>query len=286
MTATTIPPSTFPLFSSLALELRTKILEESLPSEFPPALYLYKKGCWHPRIFTESDPGYCDKVGENVSTEDLNRKLEFRHDLLDNILVQTPLLFVNHEARKITLSWARNHGIETCGDPLFPRLSLPFNPIRDILYVSADRWDDLFVEPYQRSINDDMIGLNHGIFNEVKRLAVPKSMLGVYFAMASFNELSDYYSIEALYVVTNTPLGLCSADDGSNVQSRWERENLPSWVFLSDSDGSSLQLKERRENEDDELYLLSKDIVQYLTPRFIAKSPSIREIRPVLAVKG
>ncbi|TEY35783.1 hypothetical protein BOTCAL_0579g00060 [Botryotinia calthae] len=238
MTATTISPSTFPLFSSLALELRTKIWEESLPSEFPPALYSYKKGCWQPRIFTKSDPGYCDKVSENVSTEGLNRKFEFRHDLLDNIHVQTPLLFVNHEAWKITLTWARNHGIETCGDPLLPRLSLPFNPIRDILHVSADRWDDLFLEPHQRSSKDDMIGLTHEIFNEVKRLAVPKSMLGVYFAMASFDGLSDHYNIEAL------------------------------------------------ENEHDEIYLLSKDIVQYLTPRFIANSPSIGEIRPVLAVKG
>ncbi|KAM0312740.1 hypothetical protein ACHAO8_006021 [Botrytis cinerea] len=286
MTATTISPSTFPLFSSLAFELRTKILEESLPSKFPPALYFYKEGCWHPRIFTKSDPGYSDKVSENVSTEDLNRKLEFRHDLLDNITVRMPLLFVNHEARKITLTWARNRGIETCGDTLFPRLSLPFSPIRDILYVSANRWDDLFDEPYQRSIKDDMIGLNHGIFNEVKRLAVPKSMLGVFFAMDTFNELSDYYSIEELYFVMNTPLGLCSVDDGSNVQSGRERENLPSWVFLSDSDGSSLQLKESRENEDEELYLLSKNVAQYLTPGFIANSPSIREIRPVLAVKG
>ncbi|EMR87838.1 hypothetical protein BcDW1_3540 [Botrytis cinerea BcDW1] len=249
MTATTISPSTFPLFSSLALELRAKILEESLPSEFPPALYFYKEGCWHPRIFTKSDLGYSDKVSENVSTEDLNSKLEFRHDLLDNITVRMPLLFVNHEARKITLTWARNHGIETCGDTLFPCLSLPFNPIRDILYVSVNRWDDLFDEPYQRSIKDDMIGLNHRIFNEVQRLAVPKSMLGVSFAMDTFNELSDYYRIEEL-------------------------------------DGSSLQLKESRENEDEELYLLSKDVAQYLTPGFIANTPSIREIRPVLAVKG
>ncbi|KAM0158842.1 hypothetical protein ACHAQE_005334 [Botrytis cinerea] len=120
----------------------------------------------------------------------------------------------------------------------------------------------------------------------VKRLAVPKSMLEVFFAMDTFNELSDYYRIEEMYVVINTPLGLCSVDDGSNVQSGWERENLPSWVFLSDSDGSSLQLKESRENKDEELYLLSKDVAQYLTPGFIANSPSIREIRPVLAVKG
>ncbi|TGO44486.1 hypothetical protein BCON_0510g00010 [Botryotinia convoluta] len=238
MTATTTSPSTFPLFSSLALELRTQIWQESLPSEFPPALYFYKKGCWQPRIFTESDPGYCDEVSEQFSTEDLNRNFEFRYDLLDNIEIQTPLLFVNHEARKITLTWARRHGIEICGDPLFPRLSLPFNSVRDILYVSADQWDELFIEPHDRSSEEDMIDLTHGIFNEVKRLAVPESMLGVYFSMASFDGLSDYYNIEAL------------------------------------------------DNEDDRIHLLTKEISRYLTPEFITNSPSIHEIRPVLAVKG
>ncbi|KAF7892034.1 hypothetical protein EAF00_008336 [Botryotinia globosa] len=125
MTATT-SPSTFPLFSSLAPELRTKIWQDSLPSVLPPALYFYKRGCWQPRILPNLT---------QVTTTELN--LEFRHDLLDNIHVQTPLLFVNHEARKITLIWAHSHGIEICGDPICPRLSFPFNPVRDILYLPA-----------------------------------------------------------------------------------------------------------------------------------------------------
>lgn len=110
---------------------------------------------------------------------------------------------MNHEARKITLTWACSHGIEICGDPLFPRLSLPFNPIRDILYVSADLCDEIYVEPYIRSFEEDMIDLTHGTFNE-----------------------------------------------------------------------------------DDQDHLLTKEISRHLTPEFIASSPSIREIRLVLAVRG
>ncbi|THV44669.1 hypothetical protein BGAL_0597g00040 [Botrytis galanthina] len=286
MTATTTSPSTFPLFSSLAPELRIQIWQESLPSEFPPALYFYKRGCWQPRIFTESDPGYYDGVSEQSTTEDLNRNMEFCYDLLDSIHVQTPLLFVNHEARKITLTWACSHGIEICGDPLFPRLSLPFNPIRDILYVSADLWDEIYVEPYIRSFEEDMIDLTHGTFNEVKRLALPESMLGIYFASDSFERLSEYYNIEVLYIIINEPIGLRSVDDDLHVQSRWECENLPSCTFLLDSERSVFELKVDGDNEDDQDHLLTKEISRHLTPEFIASSPSIREIRLVLAIRG
>ncbi|KAF7950085.1 hypothetical protein EAE96_007385 [Botrytis aclada] len=285
MTATTTSPSTFHHFSSLALELRTQIWEESLPSEFLLALYFYKRGCWQPRIFTESDPSYYDGVCEHYSTEDLNRNFEFRYDLLDNIHFQTPLLFVNHEARKITLTWARRHGIEICGDPLFPRLSRPFNPVRDILYVSADQLDELFIEPHDRSSEEDMIDLTHGIFNEVKRLAVPESMLGVYFSMATSDGLSDHFYIEVLYIIINTPLDLRSVDDDLHVQSRWECENFQLCTFLLNSNKSAFELKESEENEDDQIQLLAKEFSRYLTPEFITNSPSVREVRLVLDVK-
>ncbi|KAF7917183.1 uncharacterized protein EAE98_010288 [Botrytis deweyae] len=286
MISITTTPSTFPLFSSLALELRTQIWQESLPWEFPPALYFYKKGCWQARIFTESDPGYCNEVSEQFGTEDLNRNLEFRYDLLDNFHVQTPLLFVNHEARKITLTWARSHGIEICGDPLFPRLSLPFNTVRDILYLPAAEGFDFFMEPHNRASEEGMTNLTHGVFNEVKRLAVPESGLKAYFVMASFNGFSKYYNIEALYVIINTRLGLCSIDDDLHVQSRWECESLPLCTFLLDSKRSVFELKENGYNEDDQIRLLTQEISRHLTPEFITRSPSIREIRLVLAVKG
>ncbi|TGO31881.1 hypothetical protein BHYA_0390g00040 [Botrytis hyacinthi] len=294
MPATTTSPSTFSLFSSLALELRTQIWQESLPSEFSPALYFYKRGCWKPRIFTESDPGYYDGVGEQSSTEDLNRNLEFRYDLLDNIHVLTPLLFVNHEARKITLTWARSHGIEICGDPLFPRLSLLFNPIRDILYVPADHLHEFFMEPVDRSYEKDMIHLTHGIFNEVKRFAVLEAKLGCHIAMGNFDGLSDNYNTELLYVIINTPLGLRSVDDDLHVQTRWGCASLPSCTFILDSNRSAFELKGDGENEDEQIHLLPQEISRnltqaisrHLTPEFITKSPSIREIRPVFAVKG
>ncbi|KAF7889421.1 uncharacterized protein EAF01_010914 [Botrytis porri] len=285
-TTTTTSPSTFPLFSRLAVELRTEIWKESLPSEFPPALYFYKRGCWQPRIFTESDPGYCDEVSEKFSTKDLNRNFEFRYDLLDNILVPTPLLFVNHEARKITLTWAHSHGIEIYGDPTFPRLSLPFNPLRDILYVSPDKLDDLFIEPHDRSSEADMINLTHGTFNGVKRLAVPESMLGVYFPMATFDGLSDYYNFEAIYVIINRPPGLRSVDNDFHVQSRWECEDLPSCTFVFDSKRSVFELNDNEDNEGDQLYLWTQEAEEYLTPEFITNSPSVREIQLVEAVKG
>lgn len=62
---------------------------------------------------------------------------------------EVPLLFVNREARGIALAWVREQGIEIRPRehrqyPIFVR---PFDPMRDVLYVALDKWDDLLREP-------------------------------------------------------------------------------------------------------------------------------------------
>lgn len=49
------------------------------------ALYPWKKGCWYRRRLHKSDEGW-------DPNEDLNLKLDFRHDLLDQVQVKI-LLF-------------------------------------------------------------------------------------------------------------------------------------------------------------------------------------------------
>lgn len=101
MAATTPVISTFPLFSALPFELRDRIWREALPHPAGPTLYFYRgRGCWVPRLLTESDPGF-------IPGDD-GLAFEFRTDRLghDN-QYNLPLVFVNHEARKVALAWLR-----------------------------------------------------------------------------------------------------------------------------------------------------------------------------------
>ncbi|KAJ8062850.1 hypothetical protein OCU04_008105 [Sclerotinia nivalis] len=284
-TTTTTTPSTFPLFSNLVFELRCQIWREALPSEFSPALYFYKKGCWQPRIFTESDPGYCDEVSENYSSEDLNRNFEFRFNLLDKIQFQTPLMFVNHEARDIVLSWARTVGLEICGGTLTPRLALPFNPARDILYVPLEQWDEFYVEPYDRSFEEDMIDISHGTFSEVTRLAVPEELFDK--DINALEELSRYYySIEVLYIIIDTPAELRSVDNGMHVQSRWECRKFPNWAYIWNDEEQIFKASDERILGCGFPEEMISKVCERLGEEIISESGSIREVQPVFVVKG
>ncbi|KAJ8070054.1 hypothetical protein OCU04_000453 [Sclerotinia nivalis] len=129
--ATTTTLSPFPRFMELALELRNQIWSDALPEKIDTALYLYTKGRWHPLYLTSPDP-YNEYDHEN---DIFNLRVEFRHDLLDQVQVHTPLVFVNHEAREIATAWAHKQGFvvkENKGRSVFGR---PFNPESDVLYV-------------------------------------------------------------------------------------------------------------------------------------------------------
>ncbi|TGO44134.1 hypothetical protein BOTNAR_0929g00010 [Botryotinia narcissicola] len=142
------------------------------------------------------------------------------------------------------------------------------------------------MEPHNRSSEEDIINLTPGIFNEVKRLAVTESGLEAYSVMATSNGFSDHYRIEALYIIIKKPRSLLPVDDDLHVQSRWECASLPSCAFILDSNRSVFELKGKRGNEDEQRHLLTQEISRHLTPEFITNSPSLREIRPVSAVKG
>jgi hypothetical protein len=95
--------TTFPLFSSLAPELRIQIWRDALPDRIKPALFFYRgQGCWCPRHLTEADNGWVPPEGE------LNLGLDFRTDLLgDDNQFRVPIYFVNREAHSIALAWLR-----------------------------------------------------------------------------------------------------------------------------------------------------------------------------------
>lgn len=173
MAAAATNSSTFPLFSSLALELRNQIWRDALPNKVGPALYFYRKGCWCPRHLLQSDEEYDPKNHE------LNLNFEFRHDLLDVVQFKVPLFFVNREARNIALAWVREHGIEIRAreNRQSPVFVCPFNPIRDVLYIALDKWDEFLREPDDRCFQPDLLEQFINVKPaDVTRIAVPEAL--------------------------------------------------------------------------------------------------------------
>lgn len=213
-------PSTFPLFSWLPPELRCQIWREVLPDKFGPALYFYKKGCWCPWRAIGGQYTFTHSV-ENLD-------YQFRRGLRNAIHFEMPLMFVNREARDIALAWAQPEGIAMLArdkqDPVFAR---PFNPVRDILYVPLEYWDDLL---------DDLDGLAEGQGHQgradvyradirrykwgLERITVPKSLLRW---EHSRRELVSYngYGRE-LYVILEPHPDFPPGEDPTEIRVRWD----------------------------------------------------------------
>jgi hypothetical protein len=173
MAAAATNSSTFPLFSSLAPELRDQIWRDALPDKVGPALYFYREGCWCPRYLLPSDEEY------DPQDHDLNLNFEFRHDLLDVVQFEVPLFFVNREARDIALAWVREHGIEIRAreDRQSPVFVCPFNPIRDVLYIALDKWDEFLREPDDRGFQPDLVERLMTVKSaDVPCIAVPEAL--------------------------------------------------------------------------------------------------------------
>lgn len=167
MAAVATTSSIFALFSSLPLELRDQIWRAALPDEIPPALYFYKKGGWCPT--DENDP-------EN---DESNVNFKYRHDLLDVVQLEVPLFFVSREARRIALAWVREHGIEIRAreDRRSPVFVCPFNPVRDVLYIAVDKWNEFLCEPHDRMCQPDMVEKYiHSEAVNITRIAIPEEL--------------------------------------------------------------------------------------------------------------
>lgn len=105
---TSSPSPIFLRFLHLPAELRLRIWHDVLSERDVPALFSYKKRCW--RTVKSVD----DEHTARYQNPDLNhfRQKEFRHNLLDPVQVRIPLASVNHEARLISIDWAKKHEIE------------------------------------------------------------------------------------------------------------------------------------------------------------------------------
>lgn len=272
--------STFPLFTSLPPELRDQIWHDALPDKAGPALSFYKKGCWCPRYLSESDEGYDAKNDEN------NLKFEFRHDFLDDIQFEIPLIYVNREARDLALAWVRERGIEIRPRegrqyPVFVR---PFDPMRDALYVALDKWDDFLREPDDRLFERDLIDELVDSKPDLTLLAVPIALLRN--EVASLVEMFRYHcNLKVLLIIVDPQPDLQSADKDAKVQHRWDFESTQGGAFFWNDDRGSFDSVNSEDIGDEAVYRLMEEASRVLGEGFATEHIHSFEVRPVCAVR-
>ncbi|PSN73235.1 hypothetical protein BS50DRAFT_568814 [Corynespora cassiicola Philippines] len=226
--ANQIAPSEFPHFSGLPLELRDQIWLESLNPQPGPALYFYKKGCWHPRTLTESEPGYYAEDPE------LNLFLEFRYSMLNDAILDAPIFHVNREARRVAKRWFREHGIEIrhrndVAEPIFVR---SFAPEHDALYVAPEQLHDFICEPIDRSFEPDFLNRTFSFMPHCERIALSNALLQEQpKALSEIFEMT--YTPSVVLIIFGLQPDQSFVDDGMNVQRCWEfrtvREEALTW---------------------------------------------------------
>lgn len=280
MAAAATNSSTFPLFSSLALELRNQIWRDALPDKAGPALYFYRKGCWCPRRLSKSDEGYDPENDEN------NLNFEFRHDLLDDVQFEVPLVFVNREARGIALAWVREQGIEIRPreDRQYPAFVRPFDPMRDALYIVLDKWDDFLCEPDDRLSQPDLFEQLVDIKPDLTRIAVPEALL--LSEVATLSEMFRYFfHLKVLFIIVDAQPDLQSADNDMKVQRRWEFESTQGGAFFWNDDRGGFDFGDSEYIGDEALYRLIEEANKGLGEGLAKNHIRSFEVRPVLAVR-
>ncbi len=281
MAAATINHSSFPQFSALAPELRNQIWADALP-DIGPALYSYRKGCWCPRRLSKSDAEY------DPENEEHNLSFQFRHDLLDDVQFEMPLLLVNQEARSIASAWIRAQGtkIRPCRDREYPVFIRLFDPMRDALYIPLEKWDDFLREPYDRQSEPDLLDKLLDCRSDMIRIAVPEALIRN--EGETLPEIFQWsFNLRQLLIVADTQPELRSMDNDLKVQRPWEFESTQGGVFFWDNKRGSFDLRESKNIGDEALHrLLEGSINNIIGQGLIDNRICSFEIRPVIAIKS
>lgn len=280
MAAAATNSSIFPLFPRLCPELRNQIWRDALPDRIGPALYSYKKGSWCPRRLTESDEEY------DPDDDESNLNFEYRHDLLDNVQYDLPLVFVSREARGIALAWVRQQGIETRSreDRRYPVFERSFDSMRDALYISLDTWGDFLNEQYDRQGEPDLLFKLVNVVADITYIAVPEVLLRS--EIGSLYEMIWLFPrIEVLFIIIDAPPNLQRADNEMNMQRRWELESTQGGSFFWNLDSGSFDSGNSEYIGHEAIYRLIEKANKEGLGRELAYHQIRRfEVRPVIAV--
>ncbi|TEY60587.1 hypothetical protein BOTCAL_0180g00230 [Botryotinia calthae] len=210
-----ITATTFPRFMSLAIELRSQIWRDALPDNIEPALYQFKRGCWHPVFLSESDYQY--RSWDEVE----NLRLQFFEEMLGNVQIKTPLVSVNYEAREIAVNWAHEMGFfvqEIGGYPIF---SCPFDPEHDMLYIPPGQEISAKTEPVDILTEFELTDTPPCYRIDVENFAVAESTI-LKHNLPVLGNMFSYSPMQTLTIIIGSPPKIRSAGNDSKLQERWE----------------------------------------------------------------
>ncbi|CAI6333582.1 unnamed protein product [Periconia digitata] len=253
--------SQFRYFPMLAAELRNQIWELSLPVTTNPGLSPYKPGCW---------------IASGTAVPGL--AIEFAHDRLRPILFQLPMAHVNHEARSIALTFARQQGLKLYrhGErgPIYTR---HFDPKKDAMFIGEDQLVTVLVDFDNRLSEPDLIRRTVETVSFVEKIAIPKSCIqSMLPKMPAVMELF-YYTRTLLTVVGSTP------PDHANL-TQWEFFGVPGAICR----WSHTWRRFEWSSDDGRLdCVISRwEIPVGALEEFSSNNTGVLEIRPVRAVRN
>lgn len=239
-----------------------------------------KKECWCPRHLQKSDPGW-------EPNEDLNLRLDFRHDLLDHIEVEIPLFFVNWEARQAALAWMHKQNITLhfCKDKQCWVFTRPFDQTMDTLYISMDDITGFFIEPIDRLDEPDIFGQSIFVATDVTQIAAPAALFQD--DVSFLPELFEWYSVLKRLFVVIDPQPCWGHYDRPQVQGqRWEVKQTLGRIFVYNHSNRRFDSHDGNSEAGDEtLYRQIEEACGYLSEMAARNKCDDLEIRPVFAAR-
>ncbi|KAM0255637.1 hypothetical protein ACHAQJ_005562 [Trichoderma viride] len=211
----------FHRFPSFPLELRLQIWRETLPVIDGITLHGYKKGCWG--LEQHLELGSSDPPCLSAST---SLTLDFRHDLLNDVYIDLPIVFVNREARGAALAWAKQQGIKMHFSEEKNRhvFVLPFDPVRDVLFINTHQWEEFCLEPVDLLSQPDLRGETITSSPEVTQVALPHTAFSDDVPIL-LDLLHWFPRLQVLFVIVDIDLGL-RANDFSTIAARRSAKEL------------------------------------------------------------
>ncbi|KAL6893365.1 hypothetical protein GGI43DRAFT_182258 [Trichoderma evansii] len=212
----------FHLFPCLPAELRLHIWQDTLPDLHGVTLHGYKKGCWDLR-----DPLEGESDEENDAFTRADKILDFRLEMLDDVHIDMPIVFVNREARATALSWARTQGIimdfnTERGCHLFV---LPFDPWQDALFINSHKLEEFCLEPADRLAGLQLRGQSAYSNPAITRVALPHTALTS--EMSVFYDLLHWFPrLQVIYIIVDIDIGPTLPKYSSTAERRRATERM------------------------------------------------------------
>jgi hypothetical protein len=108
----------------------------------------------------------------------------------------------------------------------------PIDPIRDTLYITSNRVDDFYCEPYDRLFEPDLLGKIITSGPDLARITMSEALFRN--EATTLHEMFDwFFGVSVLFIIVGAQPDL---EDGIKVQRRWELESIQGRTFFWNHD--------------------------------------------------